>query len=103
MKTVEIYQLDLDKCKQLDYTLAFMPMYYLKRKNIKFDFSLYNKVYTDYVEDNITLDDIFEKFNINRPDDFYGHSLSVSDLIVINNKIFYVDRFGFVLLEEEYK
>ena len=103
MKTVEIYQLDLDKCKQLDYTLAFMPMYYLKRKNIKFDFSLYDKVYTDYVEDNITLDDIFEKFNINRPDDFYGHSLSVSDLIVINNKIFYVDRFGFVLLEEEYK
>lgn len=103
MKTVEIYQLDLDKCKQLDYTLAFMPMYYLKRKNIKFNFSLYDKVYTDYVEDNITLDDIFEKFNINRPDDFYGHSLSVSDLIVINNKIFYVDRFGFVLLEEEYK
>ena len=103
MKTVEIYQLDLDKCEQLDYTLAFMPMYYLKRKNIKFDFTLYNKVYTDYVEDNITLDDIFEKFNINRPDDFYGHSLSVSDLIVINNKIFYVDRFGFVLLEEEYK
>ena len=103
MKTVEIYQLDLDKCKQLDYTLAFMPMYYLKRKNIKFDFSLYDKVYTDYVEDNITLDDIFEKFNINRPDDFYGHSLSVSDLIIINNKIFYVDSFGFVLLEEEYK
>lgn len=103
MKTVEIYQLDLDKCEQLDYALAFMPMYYLKRKNIKFDFSLYNKVYTDYVDDCITLDDIFEKFNINRPDDFYGHSLSVSDLIVINNKIFYVDRFGFVLLEEEYK
>ena len=47
----------------------------------------------------ITLDDIFERFNINRPNDFHGHSLSVSDVIVINRtaetKAYYVDSFGF--------
>ena len=30
----------------------------------------------------ITLEDIFERFNINRPNDFHGHSLSVSDVVV---------------------
>ena len=101
MKTVEIYQLNSEKCDQLDYPLEFMPARYLRSKNIKFDFSLYDKVYTDYIDDLTNLEDIFEKFNINRPDDFYGHSLSVSDVIVMNNKMFYVDDFGYVLVDGE--
>ena len=39
------------------------------------------------------------KKSINRPNDFHGHSLSVSDVIVINRtaetKAYYVDSFGF--------
>ena len=102
MKTVEIYQLNSDKCELLEYPLKFMSTDYLKRHNIKFDFSLYDKVYTDIVEDITTLNDIFEKFNINKPYDFYGHSLSVSDIIIMNNKMFYVDTFGFTLIDKEY-
>lgn len=32
----------------------------------------------------MSLDDIFERFNIDRPEDFRGHSLSVSDIVVLN-------------------
>ena len=35
--------------------------------------------------ENMSLDDIFERFNIDRPEDFRGHSLSVSDIIVLND------------------
>lgn len=52
----------------------------------------------------ITLDNIFERFNIDRPEDFRGHSLSVSDVIVINRgaeiTAYYVDSFGFQELPE---
>ena len=34
---------------------------------------------------NMSLDDIFERFNIDRPKDFRGHSLSVSDIVVLND------------------
>lgn len=33
----------------------------------------------------MSLDDIFERFNIDRPEDFRGHSLSVSDIVVLND------------------
>ena len=46
----------------------------------------------------------FERFNIDRPEDFRGHSLSVSDVIVINRgaeiTAYYVDSFGFQELPE---
>jgi hypothetical protein len=49
------------------------------------------------VTDN--LDAIFEKFNVDRPEDFRGYSLSVSDVIVIKHsdlvKAYYVDDIGF--------
>jgi hypothetical protein len=45
------------------------------------------------------LDAIFEKFNIDQPEDFRGYSLSVSDVIVIKHsdlvKAYYVDAIGF--------
>ena len=45
------------------------------------------------------LDDAFYHFNIHRPDDFRGHSVSVSDIIAVkvNGEVscHYVDAFGF--------
>lgn len=53
------------------------------------------------------LDEIFTRFNIDRPEDFAGHSLSVSDVIVIekenDRKAFYVDSYGFKELPEFFK
>ena len=46
------------------------------------------------------LDMIYERFNLDHPDDFTGHSLSMSDVITLNDgtreTAHYVDRFGFV-------
>ena len=45
------------------------------------------------------LDGLFEKFNIAHPDDFRGHSMSVSDVVVLQEngveKAYYVDSLGF--------
>ena len=53
-----------------------------------------------------TLNQIFEQFNAENPSDFKGHSLSVSDIIVLKNNdelsAFYVDRFGFELIPDFY-
>ncbi len=73
----------------------------------------YEKVYSgrlDDIEYNDKLEGIFVKFNMNRPDDFEGHSLSVSDIVVIEDengkKAHYVDDIGFkditdIFLERE--
>ena len=45
----------------------------------------YKLVYVGEFLGNMSLDDIFERFNIDRPEDFRGHSLSVSDIIVLND------------------
>lgn len=67
----------------------------------------YDQVYHDYVYDELIgkdteeiLEGLFDKFNNDRPWDFHGHSLSVSDVVGItdaygNEKAYFVDRFGF--------
>ena len=77
----------------------------LKRFNIPFDKNSYESVYGGYLTDisrsqnrAVILDDIFRKFNVDRPEDFRGHSLSVSDIIVLEDKngssAFFVDSYG---------
>ena len=45
------------------------------------------------------LEELYLTFNLKRPADFRGHSLSVSDVVVLNREgkagAFYVDRIGF--------
>lgn len=59
----------------------------------------YQMVYSEPIQEATTLDALYEKFNINHPEDFTGHSLSVSDVIVRNwdgtVRAYYVDSFGF--------
>ena len=51
-----------------------------------------------------TLEAIYEKFNIDHPEDFTGHSLSVSDIVVLHengkNSAHFVDSFGFTGLPD---
>lgn len=65
---------------------------------------MYDKVYTGKLPAGKNLDDLFTEFNINRPADFTGHSLSVSDIIAIKEEFgitaYYVDSFGFENLPE---
>jgi len=51
------------------------------------------------VPDNEVLEELFQMFNISRPQDFEGHSLSVSDVIALKRNgevsVHYVDSIGF--------
>lgn len=72
-------------------------------KHSKFDISQYKKVYEGEVQEekNIlhTLESIFEKFNLHHPSDFYGHSLSVSDVVVLDGVSCYCDSYSWVNTE----
>ena len=67
----------------------------------------YQLVYSGILEPAENMDSLYVKFNIAHPQDFTGHSLSVSDIIVLkkNGKInvSYVDMIGFVPLSNFYK
>ncbi len=78
--------------------ILFESLDFLKSVGIKPTSEKYNKVYTSTIDDGKTLEvleRIFTKFNIGRPDDFKGHSLSVSDVVELNGDFFYCDRYGF--------
>ena len=51
-----------------------------------------------------TLEAVYEKFNIDHPADYKGHSLSVSDIVVLHedgkNRAHFVDSFGFTGLPD---
>lgn len=55
--------------------------------------------------DKELLDHLWMVFNTAHPKDFHGHSLSVSDVVILRldevPKAYYVDSFGFVLLPSE--
>ena len=79
--------------------IRFMNMDYLESKGISVNRENYDLVYTAPLEDGTSLEDIYTKFNIDHPADFKGHSLSVSDVVVLHqngeNTSHYVDSFGY--------
>lgn len=60
----------------------------------------YKKVYEGTTEinkektDKEILEILFEIFNVTRPSDFKGHSLSVGDIVVLNKQAYVCDSFG---------
>lgn len=63
-----------------------------------FKLSDYEKTYDGEIEmeldEEVALELIFKIFNLNRPEDFKGHSLSVSDIVVLDGKKFYCDSWS---------
>ena len=60
----------------------------------------YREVYSGKLSPNTTLDDLYKQFNVNRPADFTGHSLAMSDVVVLHRKgkdaAYYCDSFGWI-------
>ena len=91
-----IYQLkDTEEARDIH----FMGMDYLESKGIAVTKENYDLLYTAPLEEGTSLEDIYTRFNIDRPADFRGHSLSVSDVVVLHqngeNTSHYVDSFGY--------
>ena len=98
-----IYQLrDNDNTAQL----RFMNAEYLEKKGLSIEKGNYAAVYAGNLDrrgdTQDRLDELYETFNIRRPEDFRGHSLSVSDVIALNlngqTECYYTDSFGFYKL-----
>ncbi|MCR5123446.1 MAG: hypothetical protein K6B74_13620, partial [Ruminococcus sp.] len=51
------------------------------------------------IPDSRLKEEIFRVFNIDRPADFKGHSLSVSDVVTLDGAAYYVDVYGFKRIE----
>ena len=64
---------------------AFRNMNFIESHDLQVRKEDYKLVYVGELQGNVLLEDIFERFNIHRPEDFRGHSLSVSDIVVLNN------------------
>ncbi len=81
-KRFGIYQIKDDS---LGENYAFMNMSFIESHGMQIKKEDYKLVYVGELLGNTSLDDIFERFNIDRPQDFRGHSLSVSDIVVLND------------------
>lgn len=83
----------------------FTSMSLLEKLNLKVDLNNYNEVYMDDLYSSIfsknidILEEIYHKFNMGqKPESYKGHSLSVSDIVVLDGVNYYVDSFGFIKL-----
>ena len=94
--TFEIYQVKRGN-EYRDY--RFESYESLEAFNLKVELKNYDFIYKGGLPAGTDLEDIFVKFNEQRPDDFKGHSLSVSDVVILKkngqSSAHYVDSFGF--------
>lgn len=98
--TYTIYQLKDNT--PVDY--HFRPLDELQAKGLTVTTTNYEAIYTAPLEPGTGLEDIYTKFNIDHPEDFKGHSLSVSDVVVLHQNgqdtAHYVDSYGFQKVPE---
>ena len=106
MKKYAIYQIEGDDRNGLSF--KFMPLHFVKSRHLctmdgdkcRLDKGLYKKVYEGLYPDttegtNEILENLFVKFQGEKPVGYIGHSLSVSDVVELDGTAHYVDSFGF--------
>ena len=90
--------------------VRFESMDRLKADGVQLNKDDYALVYEGEVGEfrgNATLEALYTQFNIDHPEDFRGHSLSVSDVIVISvdgkDTAYFCDSFGFTEMPEFFR
>lgn len=99
--TFSIFQLKRGN-ETLDY--RFEPLDSIHRNGLSVKPENYELVYQAPLAAGVSLEDIYTRFNIDRPADFTGHSLSISDIVVLHENgrdtAHYCDRLGFSQVPE---
>lgn len=94
----ELYQ--VENVGKTDY--AFRSLVDLP-ENVKPDLKDYKLVYTGKIKPEKTIDEylenIFYVFNCMPPQDYSGRSVSISDIVKIDEKYYYCDNFGWGKIE----
>lgn len=75
-----IYQLREGESTQ---NILYLPMCFMRKKNFRVLKENYKLIYVGKMEEGMNPESIYIKLNNEHPDNFTGHSLSVSDVIVI--------------------
>ena len=90
--------------------VRFEDMEQLKKNGVQLNLDDYELVYEGEVGEfrgNATLEALYTQFNTKQPEDFRGHSLSVSDVIVISvdgkDTAYFCDSFGFTEMPEFFR
>lgn len=83
---------------------CFMNYKWLRNHGKEPQMEHYDVVYMGRLYSGTGLEDLFVQFNLYRPDDFTGHSLSVSDIMALKQdgvvSCYYVDSVGFCKLPD---
>ncbi len=94
LKNVRIWQLKPD----VNIHMKFIPYEEMVRQFGEPFPGDYRIAYDGQLDTN-DLESIYTRFNVNHPPDYYGHSLSMSDVVELYNaqgsEYHYCDRFGF--------
>ena len=102
--TFSIYQLKRDD-ETVD--LRFEPYDRLTAAEHTVDMANYDRIYIADLAPETSLEDIYTRFNVDHPKDFKGHSLSVSDVVVLHQNgqdtAHYVDSIGYKEVPEFWK
>lgn len=101
-----IYQL---RREDANAEIRFMNMDYLRNRGLSPVFEKYDAVYfapLTYSDATEQLESLYREFNVNRPEDFSGHSMSVSDIVLLKKNdvvsAYYVDSIGFADITDIY-
>lgn len=96
--------------KHIDETdeFRFMPYWHIQKLENQPTIDHYEVVYNGPIEQSAgaaeQLEALYTRFNIDHPEDFRGHSMSVSDIVALKVagevSCYYVDAFGFVVLQD---
>ena len=85
--------------------MRFMSLDFIERMNGEapqidsYDVTYADTLHTASTDPAVICENLYTKFNIDRPEDFRGHSLSVSDVVALKQQgivnYYFVDSFGF--------
>lgn len=95
--TVKIYQAtgntDFDP-SFMRFSIVRKAIPDLKEKLKEYYKEVYRYEEADSTNETALLEKIYMKFNIDHPEDFKGHSLSVSDIVDLDGKLYYCDTYS---------
>lgn len=75
--------------------------FFVNSKKVDYNIDDYKNMYEGEINEEVAqesttwiLERLFSIFNISRPDDFKGHSLSTNDIVVLDNQAWLCDNIG---------
>lgn len=105
IKSIQILQVN-ENAKNGRY-IMFMGLDFITEMGLDLSIDAYKQVYDGQIttsnDDPMDiLDDIYCDFNVRRPEDFKGHSLSTSDMVKMDGKYYFCDEYGWQEMKLSY-